>query len=88
MYGVIFDDISIDFLNKLPKDLKKRIFNKIISTKDNPFHFFERLEGRKDWKLRVGDYRVIADINDENKRIEVILIGHRKNVYQKLSKIS
>lgn len=88
MYEVIFDDISIDFLNKLPKDLKKRIFDKIISTKENPFHFFERLEGRKDCKLRIGDYRVIADINEENKRIEVILIGHRKNVYQKLSKIS
>lgn len=87
MYEVIFDDRSIDFLNKLPKELKKRIFNKIISSKENPFHFFERLEGRKDYKLRVGDYRIITDINENQKRIEVTLIGHRKNVYQKLSKL-
>ena len=87
MYEIIFDDRAIDFLNKLPKDLKKKIFNKIISSKEEPFHFFERLEGRKDYKLRVGDYRIIADLNENNKMIEITLIGHRKNVYQKLSKI-
>ncbi len=88
MYEIIFDNEAIDFLNKMPKDSKKRIFNKIISTKENPFHFFERLEGRKDYKLRIGDYRAIADINQANKIIEITLIGHRKNVYKKLSRTS
>jgi len=37
MYEVIFDEEAIDFLNKLEKQLKERIFNKIISTKENPF---------------------------------------------------
>jgi mRNA interferase RelE/StbE len=83
MYEVIFDEEAIDFLNKLPQDLCKRIFNKIISTKENPAHFFERLKGRKDYKLRVGDYRAIADIDNNSKRIEIILIGHRKNIYKK-----
>jgi len=31
----------------------------------------------------VGDYRVIADINLKEKRIEVTKIGHRKNIYKK-----
>ena len=84
MYEIIFDPPAIDFLNKLPKEIKQRIFNKTISTKENPHHFFERLEGRKDYKLRVGDYRVIADIDNHNKRIEITLIGHRKNVYKNL----
>jgi len=84
MYEIIFDEQAIGFLNKLPIQLKERIFNKIISTKENPFHFFERLEGRKDYKLRVGDYRIIADINQSNKKIEITKIGHRKNIYKKL----
>lgn len=84
MYDLIFDEKAIDFLNKLDKPDKKRIFDKIISTKSNPLHFFERLKGRKDYKLRVGDYRVIADINKTSKRIEVTLIGHRRNIYKNI----
>jgi mRNA interferase RelE/StbE len=84
MYMVIFDPEASDFLAGLGQDLKKRIFDKVISTKEDPFHYFEHLVGRADYKLRVGDYRVIADISRENKTIEVTLIGHRKNVYKKL----
>jgi mRNA interferase RelE/StbE len=84
MFEVVFDDEAIDFLSKLPKELKNRIYDKIISTKNNPFHFFERLEGRKDFKLRVGDYRVVADIDSNSKKIQVTLIGHRKNIYKNI----
>lgn len=84
MYEVIFDDEAIDFLNKLPGEIKQRIFDKIVSTKRNPFHFFERLTGRTDYKLRVGDYRVIADIYPGNEMIKVTVIGHRKNIYKQI----
>ena len=82
MYEVVFDHEAIEFLEKSNKDLAKRIWNKIMSSKENPHNFFERLTGRTDYKLRIGDYRAIADIDDKNKKIEVTLIGHRKNVYQ------
>ncbi|MBI4983633.1 type II toxin-antitoxin system RelE/ParE family toxin [Candidatus Woesearchaeota archaeon] len=84
MYELIFDDEAIEFLNKLPKEIKERIFNKIISTKENPFHFFERLVERTDYKLRIGDYRVIADIDQGNRMIKVTVVGHRKNIYKNL----
>ncbi len=83
MYEVIFDEEVIDFLNKQSKDLKRRIFNKIISTKENPFHYFEKLTGRGDYKLRIGDYRAIADIDESSKTIQVTIIGHRRNIYKK-----
>ncbi len=83
MYEVIFDPLTIDFLNKLPRDLRERIYNKVISTKENPHRYFERLVGRKDYKLRVGGYRVIANINDAAKRIEVALIDHRSRIYRR-----
>ncbi|MBL7051075.1 type II toxin-antitoxin system RelE/ParE family toxin [Candidatus Woesearchaeota archaeon] len=81
MYEIIFDPNTIDFLEKLPKEIRLRIFNKILSTKSNPFRYFERLKSRKDYKLRVGDYRICADI--DNQTIVITLIGHRKNIYKK-----
>ena len=57
------------------------VYNKIISTKENPFHYFIRLEDRTEYKLRVGDYRVIADIDKAEIKILILQIGHRKNIY-------
>lgn len=77
---IIFDKEAAHFLERLPEGARERIYRKIMSAESNPFHFFERLKGRKDYKLRVGDYRVIADIGSE---IRVTLIGHRKEIYKK-----
>jgi len=84
MYEIIFDEIAIKELNKLPEEIRKRIFNKIIATKENPHNFFIKLKGRKDYKLRVGDYRIIADLSDNDSKIKITFIGHRRNVYDKI----
>ena len=83
MYEIRFDEKAIDFLNELPKDIGERIYNKIISAKENPFRLFIKLGGREDYRLRIGDYRVIADIDTKARLIEVTLVGHRRNVYKK-----
>jgi len=82
VYEIRFDPEAIEFLEKLDKQIAQRIWKKVMAAKENPDHFFERLEGRTDYKLRVGDYRAIAEIDNENKRIEITMIGHRKNVYK------
>jgi len=84
MHDVVFDDEAIGFLNKLPTRVKERIFNRLMSSKENPFHFFERLTGRHDFKMRVGDYRIIADIDQATKKIEITHVGHRKNIYENI----
>jgi len=43
----------------------------------------KRLSGRQAWRLRVGDYRVIYEINEESLLILVITIGHRREVYRR-----
>lgn len=68
-------------MSKLQKDISRRIVEKLLSTKENPFRYFQRLEGRPEYKLRIGKYRAIADI--DSKTIRVTLIGHRKNVYER-----
>jgi len=84
MYTVIYDDEALQNLEKLEKKIRKRIFHKINSAKENPFHYFERLTGRNEFKLRIGDYRVIADINEKTKKISILVIDHRKNIYKKI----
>ena len=83
MYKLIFSKKSIDFLNKLENELKERIWNKLQLCKENPFRFLEHLEQIKGHKLRIGDYRIIIDFDNENNALNVIKIGHRKNIYEK-----
>ena len=84
MFKVIFDDKAVEFLEKLDKKNRKRIFNKIMATKADPFRYFEKLVTKDYYKLRVGDYRVIADIDKNKVKILVLFIGHRKNIYKNL----
>ncbi len=82
MYEVVFDPRAVDFLEKAEKVTAKRIWDKIMSTKSNPHRYFERLTGRTDYRLRIGDHRVIADILEQEKRIQITLIDHRKKIYR------
>ena len=82
MYDVIFDKKALEFLKKLDYKTKNRIFNKIISTKEKPFRYFEKLTKRNEYKIRIGNYRVIVDIDEKTKKIKVLFFGHRKNIYK------
>ena len=83
MHTLELDRYAIEFLQSLPHEISRRIWSKLLSTKEHPRRFFEKLAGRKDYKLRIGDYRAIADLDDSLRVIRVTLIGHRKNVYSK-----
>ena len=69
-------------LKKLPKDITKRILNKVVFIKDTPQSFMKKLESKNIWSLRVGDYRVLIDLFEDKKLIEIIKVGHRKEIYE------
>ncbi len=71
-------------LRKLPHGIAQRIVAKVSIAREFPHHFFERLADDPGYKLRVGDYRIIADIISEDKTIVVRIIGHRKNIYDRI----
>jgi mRNA interferase RelE/StbE len=83
MYDLIFDDKVIDYIEKLDMKYRKQILTKLISTKNQPYQFFKKLSYREGYKLRIGSYRAIADIDEKKKQIIIIRIGHRKNIYEK-----
>jgi len=82
MYELKFDKKAIDFLNKAEKDLRERIWKKLQDFKQDPFRFVEHLEQIEGVKLRIGDYRVVVDIDKANQTINILKIGYRKNIYE------
>ena len=81
MYKLIFEKKALQELNKLEKQIKERIWNKLQECKENPFRFLKPLIQIKGFKLRIGDYRIIIDVQEEIKILNVLKIGHRKNIY-------
>lgn len=82
-FKIIYSEDALLQLRKLDNKTAKRIIDKLDQVIPEPFHFFERLVGRDEYKIRIGDYRVIAKISLVEKTIFVISLGHRKNIYQK-----
>ncbi len=81
MYELEFSDAAKKQFYKLERDMQKRIGSALERIKVRPEHFVGGVVNTSAYKLRVGDYRVILDSNENKLIILVIKIGHRKNVY-------
>jgi mRNA interferase RelE/StbE len=81
-----FDPRAVKELKKIDKNAQKRIIDylkKKVATQDNPRIFGKSLKGDKRgfWRYRVGDYRIICDLFDDQMIILVIKIGHPQSIY-------
>ena len=82
MYDIKFTNkANKQFLN-LEKNIQERIGSVLERIKIRPERFVERLVGMEGYKLRVGDYRLILDIQRNKLVILVLRLGHRRNVYK------
>ena len=82
MYTIVFSDLAKKQLLKLPKEIQKRIISALERIRIRPEAYVTKLVGETAFRLRVGDYRVIIDIQKDNLLILVLKAGHRKNIYQ------
>jgi mRNA interferase RelE/StbE len=87
-WSIKFDRLAERELNRLDPQIARRInrflFERIASL-ENPRSIGEALQGSELgdlWKYRVGDYRVIASIEDKLVLILVVRIGNRREVYR------
>ena len=83
-YDVKIKPKALKQLKKLQKDVVERILKKITVIKDTPQSFMKKLEAKDIWSLRVGDYRVLIDVYEDKKTIEIIKVGHRKEIYENM----
>jgi mRNA interferase RelE/StbE len=86
-YRIEFKRSAAKALKKVPKRDRKRIRGKIDSLSDSlPDPGITKMKGDNPFhRIRVGDYRIIYEIKDEILLILVLKIGHRKDIYRKLS---
>jgi mRNA interferase RelE/StbE len=82
MYKIEFSEKAEKQLQKLEDDTAIRIVSSLERTTVRPYYFVKRLEGTKYYRFRVGDYRIILDIQNDRLIIIVIELGHRKNIYK------
>ena len=80
MYEIIFSNKARKQLLKLEKNIQKRIITALERIRIRPESYIAKLVGDPGYKLRVGDYRVMMDINNNNLLILVIMVGHRKEI--------
>ncbi len=80
-YQVIFSDLALKQLNKLDREIGQRIISTLVRIRIRPDAYVKKLVGDEGYRLRVGNYRVILDIDREKLMILVLIIGQRKNVY-------
>jgi mRNA interferase RelE/StbE len=61
-----------------------RFLRERLKSAENPRQWGKPLHGDKQglWRYRVGDYRLICDIQDEKITVLVLEVGHRKDVYR------
>jgi len=70
-------------MEALPARIHDRIVTVLLSLQDNPFpRSAKKLHGREGVRIRVGNYRVLYVVDDAEKKIEVISVADRKEVYR------
>lgn len=75
---------SFSYLKRLPQPDRERIKAKIDGLENGPQAAgAKRLEGRVEWSLRVGKFRLILHVSEKERTITVLSIGSRGDVYKR-----
>ncbi len=88
-YKVEFDPAAVKDLKQLDRQVQKRLVTFLrdrVAALDNPRSIGEALAGAtlgKYWKYRVGDWRIVCDIQDKRIIVRVLRIGNRREVYRR-----
>lgn len=82
VYFINFSRQAFKELEKIPDPFYLNIKQAIINLSENPRpNGLKKLEGRDGYRIRVGNYRIIYNIFDKEVVIDIISIGHRKDIY-------
>lgn len=83
-YSIVFVPSAQRSLQQIEKRDQKRIVARIDALAEDPYPPGARKlsGGTAEFRIRIGDYRVIYSVNDVEILVVVIRIGHRKDVYR------
>lgn len=84
-YRILLTKSAAKELDGLSQRTHDKIVEHLRQLEDNPRLFgAEKLTGMDAYKLRVGNYRIIFEINDKDLVVRVVMVEDRKQVYQRL----
>ena len=71
-------------LSRLRPDIGRRLLQSIesLASDPRPKHSHKLSESESSYRLRVGEYRVLYQVDDEAKLVTIFKIGHRREVYR------
>jgi len=84
-YEIVLAKSARKELEKLPDKIADRIVARLEALPKAPRPFGAiKLSGANLWRIRIGTYRVIYEIDDAKKVVDIRVIQHRKDVYRDL----
>lgn len=82
-YKIIVKPSAVKELEAIPNPYLKTIVTKIDALKTHPRpHGCEKLSAKERYRLRVGPYRIVYSIADQELIIWVVKVAHRREVYR------
>ncbi len=86
-YSIEFKRSAAKSLRKLPRSVQERILNKLTEFENSPPSEKEtKLKGDNPFhRIRVGDYRIVYEFQNDALVVLIIKVAHRKDVYKHLS---
>ena len=87
MYNIFLHPLADRFLKKIDIGISRRIKKKILELKEFPEQRGKHMRYTQFWSLRIGDYRAIYEIRENEKNVIILFIGHRDDVYDDFSKL-
>ena len=82
-YRFVYTQKAERDIKKLEPNIKERIDNALLRYSEQPLRFAEKLSDPilGEYRFRIGDYRVIFDI--EGSEIVILRVGHRREIYRR-----
>lgn len=82
-YNLVISKTAQKQLDKLADNIADLLIEAIQNLAYDPRpHGCKKLKGRDGYRIRKGDYRIIYDVHDNILTVEVIALGHRKDIYE------
>lgn len=82
-YSILLKHSAEKELAHLDSKTHDKIITQLVALKENPLpKGVKKLRGRDGYRMRVGDYRILYEMNEAEKEIEIFSVAHRKEAYR------
>ncbi|HEV2120532.1 MAG TPA: type II toxin-antitoxin system RelE/ParE family toxin [Candidatus Bathyarchaeia archaeon] len=85
-FSVLLHPKAAGSLKKLQASIRNRVLESMRELERQP-EKDDQMKPSRFWRLRVGDYRLVYEIDRKASRVIVLYIGHRKNVYDDFTRL-